>query len=115
MGPIRRKAFFCLWTRTVAFSFGAKASVPNPVRRLQRSKKIATPSDKAKPVVRPGTESLGFSRRSAQAAEEERPPLQTYNPGGFAHFLEALKWNTVLPSGLPLSRTRCDKLQCSLQ
>jgi hypothetical protein len=40
------------------------------VRRLQ--KQFDTPSDKGKPVAMPGTQSLGFSLRSAQATEEER-------------------------------------------
>ena len=39
------------------------------------SKQFDSPSDKGKPVARPGTQSLGFSCRSAQTTEEERHRL----------------------------------------
>ena len=42
---------------------------------LRQLRQLISPNDKGKPVREAGTQSLGFSLRSAQAAEEERHRL----------------------------------------
>jgi hypothetical protein len=93
MGTLERESPFVCVTSMVERMFitsqmcnrvillASKRALAYPAVEAERSKKAASasqlisPTDKGKPVARPGTQSLGFSLRSAQAAEEERHRL----------------------------------------